>query len=143
MVRKFKIWDQGNDGSTMGIRVATTTELKRLAPRVTGPDLVGRYSCLSDYLKQAETSSSVPHPYTRIVSVIWLNSLGYATPIIFPGRTFVVTYTGNQRLSGGYASQGYVIVDANGFANLGAHHRKGIEVEYVSSHGMDSIVVMP
>lgn len=143
MPNKFKIWDQGNDGSTMGIRVKDTTELNRLRSRVTGMDLAGGYPNLTAYLRAAATAARPPQPYSRLVTIVWLNAKGYANPIVFPGRTFVVTYTGNVRQSGGFASQGYVIIDPAGFANLGLHHRDSIDVEYITSGGMDTMVVMP
>lgn len=143
MPNKFKIWDQGNDGNTMGIRVKDTAELNRLKSRVTGMDLAGVYPNLTAYLNNAAASTSHPQPYSRLVNVVWLNAKGYSNPIVFPSRTFVVTYTGNVRQSGGFASQGYVIVDPVGFANLGTHHRDAIDVEYISSPGLDTLVVMP
>lgn len=143
MAHKFKIWDQGNDGRTMGIRVTTTTELRRLAPSVSGPDLGGRWPNLQAYLRAASTATTSPPPYSRLVSVVGLSALGYARPTVFPGRTFVSTYTGNVRQSGGFASQGYVIVDAVGFPNLGRHHLTPIDVEYITCAGMDTLVVLP
>ncbi len=143
MPNKFKIWDQGNDGNTMGIRVKDTGELNRLKRRVTGMDLAGGYQNLDSYLRAAAVANRPPQPYSRLVTVVWLNAIGYSNPIVFPGRTFVVTYSGNVRQSGGFASQGYVIVDPAGFANLGRHHRDPIDVEYITSAGMDTIVVMP
>jgi len=143
MPNAFKIWDQGNDGSTMGIRVKDTRELNKLKSKVTGVDLSGLYNNLNDYLTRASTANLTPAPYSRLVNVVWLNAKGYANPLVFPARTFVVTYTGNVRQSGGFASQGYVIVDPTGFANLGLHHRDPIEVEYITSAGVDTLVVMP
>jgi hypothetical protein len=143
MPNNFKIWDQGNDGSTMGIRVSDTRELNKLRPHVTGTDLSGIYADLADYLRRAAAANLPPTPYSRLVNVVWLNAKGYPSPLVFPARTFVVTYTGNVRQSGGFASQGYVIVDPAGFANLGHHHRDPIEVEYITSAGVDTLVVMP
>jgi hypothetical protein len=143
MHNEFKVWDQGNDGSTMGIRVKDASELNRLSHRVTGIDLAGGYRNLAAYVKAAGTAKKPPQPYSRLVTVVWLNAMGYPNPIVFPGRTFVVTYTGNIRQSGGFAAQGYVIVDPAGFANLGVHHRDPVNVVYITSAGMDTLVVMP
>jgi len=143
MFNKFKVWDQGNDGSTMGIRVKDVAELNKLSHKVTGMDLAGTYANMAAYLKAAASAKSPPQPYSRLVSVVWLNAMGYSNPIVFPGRTFVVTYSGNIRQSGGFASQGYVIIDPAGFANLGSHHRDPVDVVYISSAGMDTLVVMP
>ena len=139
----FKIWDQGNDGRTMGIRVKDVRELGRLARVCTGPDLGGNWRDLAHFLSAAATARSTNPPYSRLVQVVWLKALGYSSPRVFSGRTFVVTYTGPQRTSGGYASQGYVIVDANGFPNLGRHHRTAISVEYIPGSGLDTLVVLP
>jgi len=143
MPNEFKIWDQGNDGSTMSIRVKDTLELNKLKSKVTGVDLSGMYTNLNDYLRRAATANLPPAPYSRLVNVVWLNAKGYPKPLVFPARTFVVTYTGNVRQAGGFASQGYVIVDPTGFANLGRHHRDAIEVEYITSAGVDTLVVLP
>lgn len=143
MFNKFKVWDQGNDGSTMGIRVKDVAELNKLSHKVTGMDLAGTYSNMAAYLKAAASAKKPLQPYSRLVTVVWLNSMGYSNPIVFPGRTFVVTYSGNIRQSGGFASQGYVIIDPTGFTNLGSHHRDPVDVVYISSAGMDTLVVMP
>lgn len=139
----FKVWDQGNDGRTMGIRAKDVRELARLAPACTGPDLGGNWQSLTQFLNAAARARSLRAPYVRPVQVVWLNPLGYGSPRVFHGRTFVVTYTGPQRATGGYASQAYSIVDANGFPNLGAHHRTPIKVEYIAGTGLDTLVVLP
>jgi hypothetical protein len=41
---EFKVWNQGNDGQTMGIRVKDVTELNRFAAACTQPDLAGRWA---------------------------------------------------------------------------------------------------
>lgn len=139
----FNIWNQGNDGQTMGIRVRNFTELRRLATACTQPDLAGRWTSLTDYLEAARSATSEPAPYVRLVQVIWLNPLGYGTARHFPGRTFVVTYTGTMRANGGFASQGYCIVDPQGYPLLGAFHRNPIQVEYIADPSQDLIVVLP
>ena len=140
---QFKVWNQGNDGETMGIRVNNVTELRRLATACKQPDLAGRWANLTHYLRAAQNATSEPQPYTRLIHVVWLNTLGYGTIRNFPGRTFVVTYTGPMRVSGGFASQGYCIVDAQGYSLLGAHHRRPIKVEYISDPAQDLVVVLP
>ena len=142
MAYRFKIWDQGNDGSTMGIRVDGMREIRRLARTCTEGDIAGNYSCLQHYLDNASRASTPPQPYSRIVEVVWLNPIGYGKNCLFPGRTLVVTYSGNRRQTGGYACQCYCIVDPNGYPQLRAHHRSPIRVEYVPHATRDALVVL-
>ena len=51
MAHRFKIWNQGNDGNTMGIRADGMEELKQLAGSCTQPDIAGNYSSLSALLE--------------------------------------------------------------------------------------------
>lgn len=140
---RFKIWDQGNDGRTMGIRVRDVRELARLATVCTQPDLGGNWRDLNHFLTTAAGARRSNAPYSRLIQVVWLNAAGYASPRVLSGRTFVVTYTGPRRTTGGYASQGYSIVDANGFPNLGRHHKARIDVEYIPGSSLDTLVVLP
>lgn len=140
----FKIWDQGNDGRTMAVRVEDVKELAKFAGACTQPDLAGKYPNLQAYLKAAaKATGPPPAPYTRLVHVVWLNSKGYKSPQFFPGRMLVVTYTGPLKNNGGYASQGYCITDPVGFTALRKHHRKPISVEYIVNPSGDVLVVLP
>jgi hypothetical protein len=143
----FKIWNQGNDGRTMGVRVQGVRELAKFAAACTEPDISGRYVDMQFsrcYTRlPAATHGSPPSPYARIVDVIWLNPIGYGSHRLFPGRTLVATYIGPLRTSGGFASQCYCIVDANGYPALAKHHRAAIRVEYVADPARDVLVVMP
>ena len=143
MAHRFMIWDQGNDGRTMAIRVKGVHELAQFARSCTQPDIAGKYKCLDEYLEVAARTSTRPLPYTRIVEVVWLNRIGYGEHRFFQGRTLVVTYSGNRRQKGGFASQAYCIVDPNGYPELRSHHRSTILVEYVSHAGRDALVVLP
>ena len=142
MTHRFKIWDQGNDGSTMGIRVARVEALPQFATSCTMPDLSGEYRCLQDYLVRAESAQTPPPPYSRYVDVVWLSHIGYGVSKYFPHRTMVVTYSGNMRQAGGYASQAYCIVDPNGYPELASHHQRLISVEYVAHATRDTLVVL-
>ena len=139
----FKVWNQGNDGQTMGIRVANATELRQFAALCTEPDLAGNWVSLMEYLDAARTAAVEPPPYTRPVHVVWLNTLGYGSTRYFPGRTLVVTYTGRRRTRGGYAAQGYCIIDPQGYPLLGPHHKDPIQVECIGYPGQDVLVVLP
>jgi len=143
MAFEFLIWNQGNDGLTMGIRVRNVAELERLAASCIQPDLGGRWTNLADYLQSSNEALTEPEPYVRTVQVVWLNPLGYGSSQVFPGRTFVVTYTGPRRVGGGYASQGYCIVDPQGYPILSPHHQTLIRVEYIAHPSQDIIVVLP
>jgi hypothetical protein len=144
MAYSFKVWNQGNDGATMGIRVADVDELQRFAPACSQPDLGGAWASLGDYLNAAAAAQGTPpQPYSRIVDVVWLNTIGYGSTQLFPGRTLVVTYTGNERQTGGFASQCYCIVDPAGYPTLSGYHRDSIEVSYVAGIGRDVLVVLP
>jgi hypothetical protein len=140
---EFKIWNQGNDGQTMGIRVRNVTELKRLTSACTEPDLSGRWTNLADYLQAARNATSEPPPFVRLVQVIWLSPQGYGAARNFTGRTFVVTYTGPMRAAGGFASQGYCTVDPQGYPLLRNLHRRPIRVEYIADPAQDVLVVLP
>lgn len=140
---RFKIWNQGNDGQTMGIRVADVDELASFATACNQPDLAGLYHNLDDYLAAAAAASgSTPSPYSRLVDVVWLASIGYGAPRAFFGRTLVATYTGPERVTGGFASQCYCIVDAQGYPALAPHHQAIIQVQYVAGPGRDVLVVV-
>lgn len=140
---EFKVWNQGNDGQTMGIRVKNVFELSRLASACVQPDITGHWASLTDYLSAARRATSEPRPYVRLVQVVWLNTLGYRTQRYFSGRTFVVTYTGPMRTAGGFASQGYCIVDPQGYPQLGRLHRRPVRAEYIADPAQDIIVILP
>ena len=142
MAHRFKIWNQGNDGNTMGIRVDGVTELKRFAGSCTMPDLADNYRCLQDYLDIAKSAETPPPSYSRYVDVVWLSHIGYGRSIYFPHRTLVVTYSGNRRLTSGYASQAYCIVDPHGYPALASYHQRPIPVEYVAHATRDALVVL-
>jgi hypothetical protein len=143
MPYRFKIWNQGHDGRTMGIRVEDINELASLATACTQPDSAGAWSNLQDYLDAVNVVvGAAPPPYTRIVDVVWLNPIGYGVPSYFPGRTLVVTYNGNQRATGGYATQCYCIVDPLGYQRLAPHDKNPLNVEYIAHMRNDLIAIV-
>lgn len=144
MPLNFKIWNQGHDGRTMGIRVEDVDELAALAGVCTEPDTAQTYANLQDYLDAAAKAHGSPPPhYARHVDVVWLNPIGYGGRRFFPGRRLLATYTGPERQSGGFGSQCYCIVDANGYAALVSHHQMVIEGEYIANAQGDVIVLLP
>jgi hypothetical protein len=126
----------------MGVRVADLSELKKFAGVCTKPDLGGNWGSLQAYLSAARKATSEPAPFVRVVDIVWLNKT-FLQDTYFPGRRLVATYTGPRRSTGGFASQAYVILDANLFNKLGAYHKQPIEVEYVASDSHDVLVVLP
>ena len=144
MPLNFKIWNQGNDGRTMGIRVEDVKELAALAGVCTEPDTAGTYASLQDYLDAAAVAhGATPQHYSRHVDVVWLNPIAYGGRRLFPGRRLLATYTGNERQSGGFASQCYCVVDEDGYAALAPHHKTVIEGEYIAHAQGDVIVLLP
>jgi hypothetical protein len=137
----FKIWNQANNGTTMGIRVASLAELRRIAASHQAPDANHTYGSISDYLTTAGTATRPPRPYMRPVDVFWDTTLGYGGRRYFDGRTLEVTYSGNQRRSGGFAAQCYVIVDPQGYSILGPFHLVPIRVDVVAGNERDLLVV--
>ncbi len=140
----FKVWNQANDNTTMAVRVSNVREVRHLSQVCAGPDMQGTWRNLAEYLAAARVAVGAPPvPYTRPVDVIWLSRLGYGTPRLFPGRRLVATYTGPQRLHGGYATQCYCVIDPAGYGALGAHHRAALSVEYIAHSSHDVLVVLP
>jgi len=140
----FKIWNQGNDGQTMGIRLADVDELDEFAGVCTEPDIAGTYTNLQAYLDSAAAAhGAAPPHYSRPVDVVWLNPIGYGGRRFFPGRRLLATYTGPERQSGGFGSQCYCIVDPNGYAALAPHHQKVISGEYIANAVTDVLVLLP
>jgi hypothetical protein len=142
MAFNIKVWNQGNDGQTMGIRIEDTAELNRFALTCIFPDIAGTWSNLQDYMNAASIAAgAAPMPYSRFVDVVWLNPIGYGALRYFPGRTLVATYTGNQRVGGGFAVQCYCIVDPTGYPALAPHHRTPLQMHYLTHRDRDAIVV--
>ncbi len=139
----FKIWNQGHDGQTMGIRVEDAAEVARLVAACNEPDMAGNWAGLHDYVQAAGVATgSPPEPYSRLVDVVWLNPVGYPAPRYFPGKTLVATYTGRERRTGGFAVQCYCIVDPQGYPALAPHDKKPLTAEYISHPSHDVVVVL-
>lgn len=137
----FKIWDQANDGQTMAIRAANVSVLQRLSVECTGPDAAGNWENLADYLNHARVATAEPIPYVRNVDLLWA-SPAIALPNRYSqDRRFRVTYSGRLRGRGGFASQGYCIVDPAWNGALQPHHRQPITVEWYRGDARDLIVV--
>jgi len=52
MLCNFKIWNQGHDGQTMGIRVEDATGLQRLATCCNQPDMAANWLAWRNTFKQ-------------------------------------------------------------------------------------------
>lgn len=127
----FKVWNQGNDGNTMGIRAADVSVVAQLGPAINRPSEDQVYASLSQYLTAVGSGSVAPPPYRRRVDVLWRTAIGYGSHRYFPDRILEATYSGNVRQIGGFAAQCYVLVDPQGFAALGLHHTVPITVTVV------------
>jgi hypothetical protein len=87
----FMIWNQGNDGRTMGIRAQDVGELARFAAACSEPDISGQYTNMQQYLNSAGSAHGAPPPpYSRIVDVIWLNPIGYSNHRLFPSQVSAI-----------------------------------------------------
>lgn len=127
----------------MAIRVEDLAELQRLASVCTGDDAAGNWSSLSDYLNHAAIAATEPVPYVRDVDVLWLGP-----PLGLPGnycqdRRFRVTYAGRVRAGGGFASQGYCVLDPAWNVGLQPHHQVPITVEWHGGADRDLLVIGP
>lgn len=144
MAFDFKVWDQANDGQTMAIRVEDVDELRRLADVCTGPDAAYNWDSLGAYLDFAAGATSEPIPYVRHVDVLWrLDPEIVVSAPYSQSRRFRVTYTGRVRTSGGFASQGYCVLDPSWNVALQPHHHRPVRVEWHPGSGRDLVVVVP
>jgi hypothetical protein len=131
----FKIWNQANNGTTMGIRGADVNVVAQLGPQFNRGSDDGVYGSLGEYLSAVAVAQTPPDPYRRSVDILWRTAIGYGSHRYFTDRVLEVTYTGNVRQSGGFAAQCYVIVDPNGFQALGPHHTVPISVVVFHGNG--------
>ena len=131
----FKIWNQGNDGSTMGIRAADVSVVAQLGQQFSRPSSDAVYGTLAGYLAGLATATTPPAPYRRAVDILWRTAVGYQAHRYFTDRVLEVTYSGTLRQQGGFAAQCYVIVDPSGFQALGPHHTVPISVVVFPGNG--------
>lgn len=75
----FKIWNQANNGTTMGIRASDVTVVSQLGAAFNRPSDDGLYLLLDDYLTQLAVATTPPPPYRRSVDVLWRTAIGYST----------------------------------------------------------------
>ena len=142
MAYRFLIWNQANDGLTMAIRAADTQSLDELGGICSEADVAGNWSNLQHYLDSASTAADRPIPFVRLVDIVWLNKRPFGKPKFFEARRFRVTYTGNARAGGGYASQGYCILPPECAAQLLPLHQHAVDVEYIPGIERDCLVVL-
>ena len=93
----FKIWNQGNDGNTMGIRAADISVVSQIGSVLNNPSDDGVYASLGQYLSATGVATSPISPYRRSVDVLWRTAIGYGSHRYFPDRVMEVTRTGNVR----------------------------------------------
>lgn len=136
----FKIWNQGNDGCTMGIRAADVGVVAKLGPQFNRSSDDGLYRSLDQYHLAIALAQTPPAPYRRSVDIVWRTAIGYGSHRYFTDRVLEVTYTANVRQSGGFAAECYVIVDPNGFHALGSHHTVPTTVVVVPDIGRRNLL---
>ena len=141
MSYSFKIWDQSHDGKTMAVRIFDLDELRRIASSHLGRSDDGVYPSFGSFVSSAGAAASPLSPYRITIDVYWATNFGYGKHRYFAQRVFEATYTGNLRISGGYAVQGYVMIDPDGFSNIGSSHLLPISVDIISGPIRDLLVV--
>lgn len=140
----FKVWDQSNDGQTMAIRVADVAALTDFSTSCDQPDIAENWESLGDYLTNADRATQPPAPYVRPVDVLWERSgLGIPAWSLCQDRRLRVTYSGNVRASGGFASQAYVVLDPSWNVPLRAFDKQALQVRYFARPLRDLLVVLP
>jgi len=72
----FKIWNQANDGTTMGIRAASVSVVAEMSPHFDRPSKDGMYRTLAEYLARLNEATTTPSPYRRSVDVLWKTAIG-------------------------------------------------------------------
>lgn len=141
MTFSFKIWDQGNAGDPMAIRVDGVAELRRLARLLTGPDAALNWPSLGDYLAYSATATGLPTPFVRRIDVLWESAAPRVPTPYCQDRMFRVTYTGRLRARGGYASQGYCYLDPAWAHDLQPFRHGGLVVDVFPGADRDLFVV--
>lgn len=73
----FKIWNQANNGTTMGVRAADVNVVAQLGPRCNRASDDGGYRSLDQYLSTIAVAQTPPPPYRRSVDILWRTAIGY------------------------------------------------------------------
>lgn len=139
----FKVWDQSNDGQTMAIRAVDVDALAELSTGCSQPDMAENWDSLQHYLDNAATASVAPIPYVRPVDVLWERAgVGVPQWSLCQDRRLRVTYSGNVRASGGFASQAYVVLDPAWNLALRPFDKEPLQVRYFAGPRRDLLVVL-
>ena len=136
--------DQAQDRQTIALRLASTEDIARLAQDCTGSSVsTGPWSSLQAYLDEASKATTSPLPYYRPIDVVWWAGGPGRLPsgTIDRERRLVVTYTGNPRRSGGYASQAYVVLGPPWNAVLRAHMNASLRGIYITGAERDRLFI--
>lgn len=137
----LRLDDQARQGHIVSIdfRVA---ELDQLAVEMVGSDLSGLYASLRDFLNAADAAVTPPESYFRHVDVLWQHP-GVATPTaLATDRRFVASYNGPRRQRGGFATQGYLVLEPAWETALLPHLGMPLAVDYFAGGGHDLMVVV-
>lgn len=141
MSYSFKIWNQSNDDRTMAIRAKDNHEVRKIARNCSSPSSDGVYQSMQQYITALATATTPLSPFRRDVDVFWNTNLGYGSLRYFDNRILEITYSGNQRQSGGYSAQCYMMIDPNGYGILGNFHLVPIRVDFVFGNSRDLVIV--
>jgi len=139
---RFKVWDQANDGKTIGLRVADIKEIERLGHHLTGAEAFNEWNSLSDFLDCLNQAQTPPERFVRLVDVlVGRSDLTLPKWSLCQIRKLSFTYTGPVRRAGGFAAQAYVILEPSWTASLIGHAGLELNAEYVIGSDRDLIVL--
>jgi hypothetical protein len=139
---RFKIWDQANDGKTIGLRASDNSEIQKLGQHLIGADAFNEWESLSGFLQCLSQAESPPERFVRIVDIlIARNDLGLPKWSLCQKRKFSFTYSGLVRKGGGFAAQAYVILEPAWTSTLICNVGLEIEAEYILGDDRDLIIL--
>ena len=138
----LKIWNQANDGATMGLRVVDVVELEYLSGMFFGPSDDGNWASLRDYLDYMSSTDEPPAPFVITADVYWDRPSPSVPYPLARDRRFEFTYTGNRRESGGYAVQGYLILPTDWAPGLLSSHMTPVDAELSDAGPVPTVTVL-
>ena len=138
---QFFVYNHSNDGVTVALR-AHQDVIRLLVASCTGTDENVPGRTLADYIQDADAATTRPESFFRNVDIVW-NHPTIALPTRYStDRRFRVTYSGNVRLSGGIAFEGYCVVDPAWYGLLMPLVQTPIQVEYFTGTQRDLLMVV-
>lgn len=139
---RVKVWDQANDGKTIGLRIADNAEISKLANYLTGSEAFDEWSSLSEFLDHLSQAQIPPERFVRLVDVlVGRSDLTLPKWSLCQTRKLSFTYSGLARKGGGYASQAYVILEPAWTQSLSSHVGVELQAQYVNGTDRDLIIL--